>query len=510
MSYLCISVTFLDGTYHGRGNRGEPEWPPSPLRLFQAMVAAASVGGNGPLSSGVEQALNWLAGRPNPVIVAPSHRFGQAYRLSVPNNAMDIVASAWCRGNETSKDANPATHRAMKTVRPTHLIDGNRVFCLWRIDDNPSAETLGHVERLAAMARRVVALGWGIDLVAGHGEILSEGDIDRLPGERWSASVGGTYTLRVPTSGTLRALTDRHAMFLRRLDQNRLAPVAALSGSAFGQVAYARDWQPSPRPIAALQLLKLDASGFRPFDALQSVAIAGMLRHAASRAAEQSGWTRDRINSFVLGHGESKRGAAHEPVGPARFAYVPLPSIERRGKGGTAAVVTAVRRAIVTVLSDGPHHEIDWARRMLSGCELVSEQGSRPKALVSLAPESDRGIRPYLRPSSVWATVTPVVLPGRDDRRSRKTEALLRKAIVQAGFSQMLARCAQLEWHHVGFRPGTDLATRYFAPKHLQTYPRYHVRLTWRHPNGEPIDVPGPIVIGGGRYGGLGTFAAAE
>lgn len=31
---LCISVTFLTGRYHGE------EWPPSPARLFQALVAA--------------------------------------------------------------------------------------------------------------------------------------------------------------------------------------------------------------------------------------------------------------------------------------------------------------------------------------------------------------------------------------------------------------------------------------------------------------------------------------
>lgn len=31
---LCISVTFLTGRYHGE------EWPPSPARLYQALVAA--------------------------------------------------------------------------------------------------------------------------------------------------------------------------------------------------------------------------------------------------------------------------------------------------------------------------------------------------------------------------------------------------------------------------------------------------------------------------------------
>ncbi|WP_409194161.1 type I-U CRISPR-associated protein Csb2, partial [Accumulibacter sp.] len=36
---LLIAVRFHDGRFHGR-----PEWPPSPARLFQALVAAAATG----------------------------------------------------------------------------------------------------------------------------------------------------------------------------------------------------------------------------------------------------------------------------------------------------------------------------------------------------------------------------------------------------------------------------------------------------------------------------------
>ncbi|HEV3440895.1 MAG TPA: type I-U CRISPR-associated protein Csb2, partial [Gemmata sp.] len=41
---LCITVRFLDPMpqFHGRADGGEPEWPPSPLRLFQALVDAAA------------------------------------------------------------------------------------------------------------------------------------------------------------------------------------------------------------------------------------------------------------------------------------------------------------------------------------------------------------------------------------------------------------------------------------------------------------------------------------
>ncbi len=40
--FFCITVRFLDSAFHGRGDRGKPEWPPSPLRLFLALIAAAA------------------------------------------------------------------------------------------------------------------------------------------------------------------------------------------------------------------------------------------------------------------------------------------------------------------------------------------------------------------------------------------------------------------------------------------------------------------------------------
>src|SRR6516165_10389097 len=41
-SYFCVSVAFLDPAFHGRRDGGELEWPPSPLRLFQALLAASA------------------------------------------------------------------------------------------------------------------------------------------------------------------------------------------------------------------------------------------------------------------------------------------------------------------------------------------------------------------------------------------------------------------------------------------------------------------------------------
>ena len=88
--------------------------------------------------------------------------------------------------------------------------------------------------------------------------------------------------------------------------------------------------------------------------------MAGMLRHAAGAAAEESRWEADRIARIIYGHAStvdraagktSSQGTGITPqasadiVGTRRLAYIPLPSLEYRG--GRALVVGSVRRALI-------------------------------------------------------------------------------------------------------------------------------------------------------------------
>lgn len=248
--------------------------------------------------------------------------------------------------------------------------------------------------------------------------------------------------------------------------------------------------------------------------------------------AARAGWPESKVDAFVLGHAdagsEDSRTAA---AGAHRFAYLPLPSLEARGNTDSR-VVGSVRRLLLTVGGDSAGNEIEWARRAVSGQELIDERTGEMVALMALVPTSDQNVRHYLTPASTWATVTPVVLPGYDDpahcrrrltrvqssaeqqslldRVGKRTEALLRKVIVQAGLPQTLAAHADLEWRATGFWPGSDLASRYGVPDHLARFSRYHVKLTWRDPAGKALNVAGPICLGGGQYYGLGQFVATD
>jgi CRISPR-associated protein Csb2 len=377
-------------------------------------------------------------------------------------------------------------------------------------------------------------------MVAANASVISGADADKLPGDRWGPTRDGSALgYRVPTKGTLAALIDKHEAFLNRIGPDHsFNPVPPLS--TFNVVGYRRAMEPPSRHWAAFSVLKTDTSGYRPFDTVRNgLRVAGMMRHAAGsdEIARALGWPPEKVAKFVLGHDEAP-GELHSPVSGPRLAFIPLPSIERRGDG-PPQVVTSIRRAMITVFGGSSHDDLQRLARLLSGSDLIREADGEPVAMLSLIPKTDTVVALYTRHSATWATVTPVILPGYDDPKKlrrrlfpgfesasqapdpeeqkallatldRRIEFLLRKAIRQAGFSDELARHAAIEWRTVGFWPGTELATRYPFPNESRRHRRLHVRITWRDASGGPINVPGPICLGGGRFHGLGLFAGME
>jgi CRISPR-associated protein Csb2 len=496
--HLSISVTFLNGAFHGRRDAGEPEWPPSPLRLFQALVNACSFD----LTDSTVASLEWLARLPPPTISAPPSRPAQAYCLSVPNNAMDKVARAWSRGNTFGEgDANPATHRTMKTIQPVAVDDGLPVTYRWSIldDDRP------HAERVATLARRLFALGWGADFIAADGTVSPSTPSTGSSFEVWRPVTNGGDVLRIPNRHTLTALRDRHAAFLNRMSGDRFVPVAPLPGHACERVSYQSDSRPVQPACVAFKFVPTDSTRatMRAFPVQKAAIVAAMLRHAAGQLAERFGLRREQRNA-VFGHGE-ERGLPHVPVASGRLAFLPLPTIEPRDPG---CKVSAIRRAVIWCPDNADLSLLDWIRHRLIGASLRDEHTRNDLAILAHLSPGDATLQNYTRRASTWTTVTPVILPGYDDRRPGKSESLIRKSIIQAGYSEELSQHALIDISSAGFIAGADLPRRYCVPKHLSRHSRLHVRITWRSPEGALLKLPGPLALGGGRFTGLGLFAA--
>lgn len=500
--HLCITVRFLDPRFHGRRDGGEPEWPPSPLRLFQALVAANAdhLGVEG----GLDRALAWLETQDPPTVVAPRHKIGAPYRLSVPNNAMDLVGRAWSRGNYYGGgDANPATHRTMKLVRPVHMLDGEEVRYIWTMAQHDSFDSKA-IESLRRASSRMIALGWGIDLVVGEAVIIDADERQKLTGDQWlPTDCTGTSPLRTPRRGTLNALQDRHADFLTRIGPDGFQPVPPLT--VFNITGYHRATEPVGLPFAVFELRRPDG-GFFTYSQRKLIHIAGMLRHVAIKAvtqapppdvADEASW----VESFVVGHVQGD-AQSHQ-----QFSYVPLPSI----RGRHEHVSPAIRRVMV-IAPLGCKAWLQHLAQRVGGHVLEPTRETKidaPPTLIRIS--GDSVTRQYSNPSNTWASVTPVILPGHDDQKAVKRDKLVRKALAQSGidlpceFETSAFSCfpKSLSAHKYdrNKRP-----TGYWRPDHLQSQTAVHVKLRFKN----EVKVPGPLVLGAGRHCGFGLMAGID
>ena len=145
---LVIAVRLLDGRYHGVG-----DWPPSPFRLFQALIAGAYGGRWRAESAGVQQqkdaAFAWLEKLDPPHIAAPAKIAGRATTYFVPNNDLDAVG-----GNPR----RVAEIRAGKVVRPILFAADTPFLYAW-----PFAGAEAPARLLCELAPRLHTLGRGVD-----------------------------------------------------------------------------------------------------------------------------------------------------------------------------------------------------------------------------------------------------------------------------------------------------------------------------------------------------------
>ena len=426
-------------------------------------------------------ALRWLEALSTPVVVAAIGTPSETkYRLYVPDNVADKVAKAWSGGRE----ATIADYRTEKDVCPTHLA-GDALHYLWPLVDG----NCPHLEILAAAARSITHLGWGVDMVAADAAIITEEQAATLPGERWRAGLTGGTPLRVPVTGTLDALLEKHNAFLNRLGPDGFHPVPPLA--AFRVVSYRRDQDPVGRPYAAFRLLQPETGKNQTYAATDPVKVAGMIRGAAGKAAldslpdDKKAW----VEKFVYGHHD---GADSFP----RFSYLPLPSIQ------PVVGVGRINRVLIAEPIAARGNEVAWIKRLLAGYLANNEQGRH--ALLMTLSHDDNVLKQYVATSQTWNTVTPVALPGSDDGIASKTSKLLAKMFNHAGYSTDSVE--ELEYHRVPFCRGAEDAKRYRprAPHHLANCTMYHMRIRWKFP------MPGPIALGAGRHCGLGVFAAIE
>jgi CRISPR-associated protein Csb2 len=462
--FLVLEARFLAGTYGG------VEWPPSPFRLLQAIVAGCrSIDAPG---------LGWLEQQPAPFILATDEPVAVRFRRSIPNNADP-------RKPNSALSLRDIVHRRLDTpVRYCYPLRSrsDRDAAQLVIGAASQAHTLGTGEDMCTLSGHVTTLGPESSAAVRLWLPMTEAITGvRVDPEVW---------LRVPTPGSLRSLEDRFQAFQRRLhpgDDGYARPVTA--PALHRTLAY----RPSDAmPRTALYALRLgqpgDEESFGRFRAEDAVVVAGMLRHAAMRVAKA---TATSLDDFAAGYGTDS-DPGH------RMSWIPLPSV------GHAHADGLIRRALWVARAVDARTLGDLVAGVpADGVSLVDEATGECMAVAApVDPGEEPVLGHYLAPATDWVTVTPVVLPGDYGGGDlRVMTKLLHKAVRESGIDPGLI--AGAEFSKSGFtRQAARLRDVKLKDWNAKNLILYHVRLRFRSA------IRGPVILGRGRHFGLGLFCA--
>lgn len=499
---LLITVRLHDGRYHGAG-----EWPPSPARLFQALIAG--VGLSGPLGGEGRKGLAWLEKRQAPLIGVPVMRDGRSVMLYMPNNDLDAVAGDPRRLAEV--------RTAQKFFRPRMFDPMIPLLYAWALDEDDDSQ--GDSLAICALAERLYQFGRGVDMAWAWGEVLGEGELDaRLtsyPGRICRPSSGGNGTiLACPQPGSLKSLEERYAANDQRFKtegQGKTARrlFAQPPRPRFAQIAY--DSPPS-RYVYELRDATSQASfGVCPLAEASRLVV--WLRDGAVERLRRALPDRSPDIERVL-VGRKADGADEGPTS-SRVRIVPLPSI------GHHHADRGIRRVLVEVPAGCPVRadDVHWA---FSGLEIVDPDSGEVLDLI-LTPSGDESMLGHYGVADpagcrIWRTVTPAALP--ETARRRRIDPMRVAAEAKGGAEraaeQARAAAAVVQaLRHAEVRTNPEVIrvqrepfeakgqrVEAFAPGTRFAKERlWHVEITLKEP------IAGPLVIGDGRFLGLGPMA---
>jgi CRISPR-associated protein Csb2 len=500
MPCLLLSVRFYEGRYHGSG-----DWPPSPARLFQALLAGAARGES--LSERVTESLKWLESLSPPLIVAPSAYAGQVVRNFVPNNDLDAVGGDPARVGEI---------RAAKVIRPRHFDAESPLLYSWTFAQDAGAER--HAQTICEVAEALYQLGRGVDMAWAQGEVLDEGEADArvrsYGGGVWRPSkAGGGTMLPCPHAGTLASLIARFAANRERfttVEKGRKTSQLFAQAPKPDFAAFSYD---SPHRFLLWDIRNTDADAvFAPQRPEHIVPLTEKIRDQA--AARLKRGLPDRaavIDRVFVGRDAAEADKAQ------RICITPLPSIGHRHTDWS------IRRVLVAVPPDCPlaTDDIAWAFSGLAP-DFDVETGEISPGGATLVTADDRSMLDHYgvdsgRKSRLWRSVTPAALPEHAARRRidsgrRREEAkggaerLRENAAAERAVAQALrhageatppwsVRVQREPFDAKGQRAEAFAAATRFAKERL-----WHVEITFAEA------VSGPLLIGDGRYLGLGLM----
>lgn len=469
---LSLEVEYLTGRSVASvpNDRDRAEWPPHPGRLFMALVAAHME--RDPGDSAERAALLWLEGLRPAEISATDADPRDVPEVFVPVND-NFGPSTLPRGGFSAKvvadrirvlpDRRSKQSRTFPSVTPHSPV----VSFNWpEVGAEQLAEHRPALERLAA---NVTCLGHSSSMV----RVAVRTD---PPAAKYVPSDEGTMILRVPTRGRL---DDLIACY-----QAQRRPSTGFFCS-YAEVKPTED-RPSSQ-FGALVAFRLVGPRL-PLTATQR--LTSVVRQAAMELCETQ-----PVPEILSGH-----AADGSPSNRDHLAYAPLPFVDHRFADGN------LRGFAIVIPSGASADERRCVVRALARLERIYFDRSAEWRIETV--DADRGMQSlkvwqYERPSRTWATVTPMVFDRfPKDREGRDATAVIARACQRVGLPEPIA----VDISHVSRVRGVPISPEFkVLPRAgVAARPYAHVSLLFDRP------VRGPILLGAGRYLGLGFFRAMD
>ncbi|HXM34412.1 MAG TPA: type I-U CRISPR-associated protein Csb2 [Pyrinomonadaceae bacterium] len=474
---LNLIVTFADGRYHGRRSEEELEFPPSPSRVFQSLIAGSHCGAYGVIHSDKrDRALQWLESLEAPVIETPVVcETGKGITNYVPNNDDNTPSAGHVR---TAKMFLAKSFPAGKTL-------------LYRWSFESSQEADENAAVLCAMARLMTHLGQHQDTVYVSGEIADNSQASDGPGlMRPIERDDGNWTS--PKTGALGAYKQRYQAWLKGDSRDDVSvPARRVEYRSLETISF-------DAPMALFELWRNEDERLRydPRDLRQPAA---MVRHAMIEWLEAYPAFRDYYGDdltthLIAGHEGNQEGVVQ--FNGAHVACVPIPSLNEDDLADGL-----IRRVLLVGFGCQEKKAIELFESVSDGINGAALKDQSVKiGYLKKASLNDSVLRLFTRKAyRVWRSVTPIILTGLM-RRGRGAEVLIARALKQAGMNENdIESIATFSGPIV---PKTARALDYRIEKdsYLSQTPRYHAEVIFKRP------VEGALVIGRGRHYGFGLM----
>jgi CRISPR-associated protein Csb2 len=495
-SYLAIHVRLHDGRYHGAG-----DWPPSPARLYQALIAGVGLGG--PIPESTVSAFQWLESLPAPEIIVPQYQTTTGYTNYVPNNDLD------------AKKGDPGQIggiRSGKTIRACLFDDALPLHYLWTLPSDDKFET--HAREIIETADRLYQFGRGVDMAWAFGEFLDESQVVELRERdgfiKFSPDAGPRgLSLPTPVAGSYQSLKNRYQAGAKRFTIARSGKSITKTFIQPPQPRFHSTSYNSPPAVLLFELRRDDEESAPHSAPLESIAALtatirdSVLERLHSGLSQKSA----EIDRCLLGKNPD---GSHAGTSKDRITILPLPSI------GHHHADMLIRRAAVFASTNCSISipDLRWAFSNLKLCRF--------ETAVVLLPASDASMLSHYAEAGevrTWRTITPIALPDAAARRRIAPERKLQeaKAAHEKAEEESQAVAAVMQaLRHAGYREGGANVTRIqrvpfqahgkrvedFAPGSRFAKERlWHVEIEFSKA------LRGPLILGDGRFCGLGLFA---